>query len=256
MTVKRWTGSDWVTVNQVGAYDGSNFQDADVKRWTGSKWETIWPAIPDSAVYRWRYDAGSGSTAVDSIGSNDGTINGATWSSVSDAQGGYELNYDGTDDYVSYSTVPEVGVNESFSVGITVNPDSLSSEQIILAHVTGSDDRIEIGIANSEIVAWGYDGSAVDPQTLGNDSATSRMRLLITYDSLSPAVRIYKNTNDVGSSGSYVSTLSGSGVAFYTGDRTDSADRFYGGSMDDLIICDSVLSSSEIQTDYDAQPWT
>jgi len=55
-------------------------------------------------VARWQFDEGSGTTAADSAGANDGTIHGgASWTA---GISGGALRFDGVDDYVSVSSVP------------------------------------------------------------------------------------------------------------------------------------------------------
>lgn len=55
-------------------------------------------AIPDSGgTHQYNATAGSGTTLTDSIGSLNGSINGATWKSEAGAKDAY-LDYDGTDD--------------------------------------------------------------------------------------------------------------------------------------------------------------
>jgi len=62
---------------------------------------------------------GSGTTANDSSGEgNNGTISGASWVKI--PNGGYALNFDGVDDYVSFDNI----VSTPFSISLWVNPDS------------------------------------------------------------------------------------------------------------------------------------
>ncbi|RLI73252.1 hypothetical protein DRP04_16015, partial [Archaeoglobales archaeon] len=64
--------------------------------------------VIDGVVGSWHFDEGSGTTAYDTSGNdNDGTINGATWTT---GKFGSALNFDGTDDYV------DCGNDESLEV--------------------------------------------------------------------------------------------------------------------------------------------
>jgi len=64
----------------------------------------------DGLVAHWKLDEGGGDTAVDSAGSNDGTlINDPCW--VTGQVGNYALDFDGVDDYV------DCGNDESLDVG-------------------------------------------------------------------------------------------------------------------------------------------
>ncbi len=57
------------------------------------------PPIPNPISY-WKCDEGTGNIAHDSKGTNDGIINGASWST---GVSGYALQFDGSDDWVSIS---------------------------------------------------------------------------------------------------------------------------------------------------------
>jgi len=59
-------------------------------------------------VSHWKFDEGTGTTAKDSVGDNDGTLSGATW--TTEGVSGSALEFDGTDDYV---TAPTVGFDYS-----------------------------------------------------------------------------------------------------------------------------------------------
>jgi len=214
-------------------------------------------AIPDSAINRWTISEGSGTTVGDSIGNNDVSLSGPTWESVSDAQDGSELSFDGSDDSATGSTVSEVGVGNQFSVGLTVQVDSLTSDQTILTHVKSSSDRFTIGVdaSASEIVAQAFDGAFTDPQTLGTDSETGRFRLLVTYDLVNDNIQIYKNANAAGASFGGEAGINSGETGLIWGDR-GLGDANYGGDLDDVIFYNEILSNSDIQADYDLQPWS
>lgn len=55
--------------------------------------------IPDSVLSRWQFNEGSGTTAADSEGDNDGAINGATYTTDS-KEGSHALSFDGNNDNV------------------------------------------------------------------------------------------------------------------------------------------------------------
>lgn len=232
--------------------DGTNLYAA-----TSAKWEFLkfLSEYPNSAIHRWAHDEGSGSTLGDSIGSNDGSISGATYVSVSDAQGGFVLDYDGSNDQTSASAVPEASAGDSFSIGVTVNADSTSSDQTIIENRVGSSDRFAFGIdgGNSEIIAETYDGSFTGTGIGSADTDTNRHRYLITVDA--GTIKIYQDTSDVSSTSTTNSALTSGSNALFFGDRGGTGVP-YDGRLDDIIIYDSVLSSSEIQSDFDIQPWT
>jgi len=69
--------------------------------------------IPDSGdlQFLYPYNEGSGSTVSDREGNEpDGSVSGATWQS-GDGRGGYYLDFDGTDDTLSWSNIDHRGTD-------------------------------------------------------------------------------------------------------------------------------------------------
>lgn len=79
------TSSDDIEMMSFNNAEGINgsLDDAvmDDRAWTAAEVEEYHKngTVPSDTVSHWRFNSGSGSTAVDSAGSNDGTINGAEW---------------------------------------------------------------------------------------------------------------------------------------------------------------------------------
>jgi len=93
------------------------------------------PPVTDGLVAHYKMDSGSGSTAVDSAGSNDGTINGATWSS-SAKQGSHCLSFSGGD-YVSTPVNISDYSGSGFTVCAWAKPDENSDYKTIVGSRSG-----------------------------------------------------------------------------------------------------------------------
>jgi len=75
---------------------------------------------------------GSGTTANDSSGEgNNGTISGAVYDKV--VNGGYTLNFDGTDDYVDCGDNLEFTNGETITISVWINPDNISNGEEVVA---------------------------------------------------------------------------------------------------------------------------
>ncbi|HID26358.1 MAG TPA: DUF11 domain-containing protein, partial [Methanosarcinales archaeon] len=81
----------------------------------------------DGLVAEWHFDEGSGNIVKDTSGNgNDGVIHGASWV---DGKFGKALSFDGKDDYVSISGVPNLGTVHTFSFWL--KPSDTSRGNII-----------------------------------------------------------------------------------------------------------------------------
>lgn len=168
MTVKKWDGSQWVEVNQV---------DGGVpKKWDGSQWVELGSGgggggQPSSGVSRWTFDDADtdSGTALDSWGSNDGTINGAT-TGATGANQTYTTNeaysFNGSDNSVdgSHFAALSADSNSEITIAAWVKPLSEASgsdRQCIFAHQDGSDGWMFRLEANNEPVLrmWGDNSS-------------------------------------------------------------------------------------------------
>ncbi|WP_414837802.1 LamG domain-containing protein [Candidatus Nanosalina sp. VS9-1] len=123
-------------------------------------------------------DSGSGSTAIDEVMGNDGTINGASWASGSKI-GDSCLDFNGSSDYLA---MPEIALEDSFTVSQWVNLDqdkdwnnSFGSESI-LSMISYADGKIQCYIG---------DGNSWQAETntgTGKTNPGNWQHWLITYD--------------------------------------------------------------------------
>jgi hypothetical protein len=67
----------------------------------------------------WRLDENSGATTRDSIGDNDGTITGATWTT---GVNGSALHFDGVDDYVCVPHSDDFNITNNLTLEAWIKP--------------------------------------------------------------------------------------------------------------------------------------
>ena len=123
----------------------------------------------------WNFNEGSGTTAINSMGINHGTIlGGAAYSpdtpNGSAASGGYSLNFDGSDDYVAVSANLTGGLRQ-ITIEAWVNADRASSMvfttgNAVILHFRGagfyltaedgtiSNDPAELAAMNAHTTMW------------------------------------------------------------------------------------------------------
>ena len=100
------------TISNTALFSGT-LQDGLLIQPNDNQYQGILP------IAQWKMDENQGSIAADSIGSNDGTITGATWiPGIS----GAALNFDGTDDYVEVPDSTTFDLTSALSLEAWVNP--------------------------------------------------------------------------------------------------------------------------------------
>lgn len=254
----------YLPVSESGTFSELGFQHGGARHSLHNNFEI---SIPDSAVHRWKYSEGSGSTVADSIGTSDGTVSGATWVSGT-YQAGYALDGDGTDDVVVTDTLGTYGsdMSSGFAFAATaeldadgylcgVGDDSNLSE--LNVHTTDNQDPDN---ASGEIKYTYYDGANI--QTIRTDTSTNyvdgaRRRYLVTSPDGTPQnARIYVDGTEVAT---VVSRNDGSiSMVDFSANfvHFNGVGVYLNAVQDDIILYDSELSGSEVQDDYNAQPWS
>jgi hypothetical protein len=137
---------DLATASEVIAPDGS----------------TVFSVIPDSVVSQYQFeDDGDTTTAIDSAGSNDATLNGGPTYDASAHCGSAALSTDGTDDEaVSNSTVDlaSLGSTVGASVAGFFNPDN-TNDGVFAQWSVDNDNYLRIAANGGNVeVAYQVDG--------------------------------------------------------------------------------------------------
>jgi len=207
-------------------------------------------APPASAITRYRFDEGAGSTAIDSWGNNDGTINGATY--TADAAVGYYALTFSSGDYV------EVPHDSSLSIagsGITITarirPSSVGDVQVILAKAqsgggdTGSPDNYFVKLINDELSFVFEDSAENNHQSTSGSLAVQTgvyQFVAVTYDGSNVALRRNSTTETVPETASMATASHPVTIGKYPGVSTQN----YVGEIDDLRLYNKALSDSEL----------
>jgi len=214
--------------------------------------QTVFTAIPDSAIHRFKY----ANNYNDSIGSLSASADGTSFFADANLQGGFGLDIGGAGDGVTMSTIGgEIGINQSFTVCLTINLDNLSTAGTFYEHQSENFNRVIGAVENDEIFFNLYDGSDYGAGLGANESTTNRMRLALRHTGTLGEQEIWKNgTNqtNTGNGDTADSTLqTGHSIGYNAGKISGKS-----GNVDDLIIYSTALSASEIQQDYNIQPWS
>jgi hypothetical protein len=218
-------------------------------------------AIPDSAVLRHPADEGSGTTLADSVGSNDGVLGQDNWTSGTWV-GDTAPRFDGVDD-TGYTPYASYFDQSTWTYLVTVE----------LQSSPGSGERIYdfFSIDNYGHTLQFYDNGTslvlrVIHQTssgAGNEeywdlsnflSTGTKYRLALTYDN--GTMEIFSNATSQASNAfsSTFAPVNGNLDWHYASNQGEGS--YLDCVQDNPIFSDSVLTQTEIQNDYDRQPWS
>lgn len=231
--------------------------------------------VPSSAVHQWKFDEGSGTTAYDSVGATDATINGASWTADADMTAGYLLDADGTDDYLNTGwDMASYVQGGNLTVAFTVVGESFgASSDRALAGVSGGAGNFIIYANDGD---WNIDdayGLVLD-DTNGNKYVTRTDTETMNFGDNQRVV--IRKTGDTGSGGVdfFINNTPQSVTVEADNNGYDSANytnnsslylfaRNHGGAihhtdiaMDNVIFFDTDLTDQQIADDYNAQPWS
>ncbi|MHC4526916.1 MAG: LamG-like jellyroll fold domain-containing protein [Planctomycetota bacterium] len=218
-------------------------------------WGNLGSFIDPNIMSRWKFDETSGSTAADSVGSNDGTVYGAQWDTGGHIDGA--LSFDGDGDYINIGD--DVKPSLPISVSMWIEPNSLGTNQFLFENdeYNGSNYYgiwAYIKDTNAISIAYGDGGSPASWNRRSKVSSStvspSEWQHIAFVISGATDMDIYINGADAG--GTYSGT--GSALAYSSasgniGSRAGSS-YFFDGSMDDVRVYDRALSGEEIDQLY------
>lgn len=213
-------------------------------------------------VSYWKLDETSGTTAVDSHGSNDGAISGATTNVAGQINTAYD--FDGTDDYVSFS--PSLTISE-LSVSFWYKEETAGNFNIpirIKSSTSEFDNGFQVFLnsgENGEIYSYSNDDSGSTSGQLSGSSVNTVINdgnwhlITVTNDYVSNDIGIY--VDGVSQSITYINKVSGGSVDLnrlsYIGGEADNNRRYTDGKLDEVAIWNRALTSAEVLALYDIQ---
>jgi hypothetical protein len=185
-------------------------------------------------VAYYSFDEGSGSTAADSAGTNNGTLtNGPTWVA---GKTGTALNFDGVDDMVTAST-DFLGASPAFTISAWINPRSVGAGGAGGRIVTNSSTEFQMD-GNNVLLYCGSNSRSAP----GSVPFNTWTHVVATRDS-SGAVNLYVNGVLSGTPNQNCGTpVTGNPL------RVSSVSRPFDGYIDEVRIYNRALASDEIAT--------
>ena len=214
--------------------------------WRWGRWGIAAIGVPTNGlVGHWKLDDGAGGTVTDSTGSNNGTLNGGTWTTGVD-NGALQFT---SGDYVSMGD-PASGVLDpvnAISIAYWVNFDQVStSAQATVCKNSSYCIRHKDNVVR--LTLWSPGPITTDAIAV-TEEAGEWHHYTVTFDNTSKVWKLYKDGAFINSSThtqglqNWTSPLELGRAAW------DSSFNFSGG-LDDVRIYNRVLSATEIQNLY------
>jgi len=219
---------------------------------------------PGSAVLiQYLMDEGSGTSLADNSGNgNSGTLSGAGWASDSNAVGGFQTTYDGTDDYGEVDGSSSI-VYDEFTVLVTVELDSVSGLRSIINNgitftTPGIPGASRYGfflsmnddIPRCEVVSSGS-SDAVD----GSSIQTSQKYQLGVRLGASDLSIIQNGVVD-NSTSRTIGQPNDTQYPITWGKDPDRSDFYLSGNLGTIEYHPEALSDQEIQSRFNSLPWS
>lgn len=225
--------------------------------------------IPPGSIDWYRANKGSGDIVKNwrraSAGGRFGNINGPTWVS-GNYVGGYALDGDGTDDYVALHELGDFGSNigNGWAIAFTVETTADKNQffgvfdtvefQIGMNRYEANAGQLRFRIGDTNGDTTNFVGDTI------NDGNKHRVVVVGDANTFTDS-RLYvdnvENTRvnrDQGSSS--WSNFSNDLFWFAQNDGTGSPRQPVDATMDNLVISQEEWSASQVDTDYNEQPWT
>ncbi|MBT4763486.1 DUF2341 domain-containing protein [bacterium] len=203
----------------------------------------------------WSFDEGYGSTAYDSSSSqSNGTISGAIWQSEDLCISGKCLKFDGSNDYVSFSSIAmDLSENHSVSIWFKVNewdtysPNSIGAGLMQGPNSRSWDDLISLRYSGTQIYLQDDTGVSKSISLSSPVSLNSWYHLTINIETT--GIRAYINGEYQGSTSAFSSsntlTIDRIGMGYGSDPTID-------GSLDEPKIYNYARSTAQIRRDYNA----
>jgi len=216
---------------------------------------TVSSGTPDSLVSRWTFDDAdtNNGTAIDTVGSNDGTIQGAT-TGVSGANQTYTTNegysFDGSDDSVEVPGTPDFS-GGAFTLAVWVRPDDLNS----LSNIIGQDElgggrrnqrlMTNNGGFETRVNVVGSNNTAVIPSSKVSTGNWYHIVGVFNHETDETKIYLDGSLEDTQSADSGAEGLTDIQIG-----KSDGAPALYEGRVDDARLYSKELTSIEVSNLY------
>jgi hypothetical protein len=263
---------------RIGFYDGSTdwFYDGlydEIRLWDDARTQTeiqanMYKTLTGSEsglVGYWKFDESSGTTATDSKGSNNGTLNNmedSDWvTSGAFAGPRNALDFDGSDDDVSVTDPSALQITGDLTIEAWVYADAIRSDewQNVIVRCNGDSSEEEVDNYVYALLLqddgtiktlWEYGSGSNEYNTSTSSSPSvttgSWFHVAMARDVSDNELKIYINGSQLGSTISYTNDPSGGSNGNFHVGGNEFGDNF-DGMIDEVRIWNDVRAQTEIQ---------
>jgi hypothetical protein len=201
---------------------------------------------PTGLVAYYRFDEGSGATALDASGrANNGTIVGASWTAT--GKYGSALSFNGSSSIVNVADASSLDLTTGMTLEAWVNPSASSGYRtVVMKDIPGELSYALYGSDGSRPNAWGRVGST-STGVLGTGAVPLNVwtHLAVTYNGSS--LVLYVNGSQAATKALSGSLVTSNSPLHIGGNAVWG--EYFAGLIDDVRVYNRALSASEIQTD-------
>ncbi len=243
-----------------GNYDGQTDIDGDARvidSYVDMGADEVNAPAPDS--HWWRLDETSGTTAYDSVDTNNGAFNGDDPCWVTGKFGG-AVDFNGVNDYFSVSSLDDIYNNESvFTVAGWFKTTQSMGKQTIVGQWSQNSDYYygwQVLVENNKVVAkFGGDAAGLTVITGTSDVTNGGWHHFAIVNNGSSSTVLYVDGQSQGTTGAKSMNTSDYDTKFRIGDGSYGSGTLEGGPfngiIDDVMLFNRVLSAGEVEQLYE-----
>jgi len=200
------------------------------------------PIRPDALVAGYSFNG----DANDFVGSNNGTVNGATLTTNRFGQANKAYDFNGSQ-YIS--ELPLVRTEESFSIGLWINPSEIATHNILSSYAGTSHLALNLDRGGTRKFEATIDSTLL-PTNIRLDVNDWTFAVL-TYDTTTSIGKVYLGGELVYTSGT-ITKIAGRTIPLALGgfNNNGSISGQFKGQLDDVLIYNEALSEDEVLALY------
>ena len=210
----------------------------------------------DSPVARWRLDETTGTTAVDSVGGNNGTYAGATLNQAPLINAGTAVLFSGSGSGITVPDAAALDLSTNFTLRAWVKTTSSAAMTLYEKGKYGSTWPgywLKI-LAGGTVSCEVRSGNADTPKAVSTTTVTVNNGVRHMIDAVfvgSGTLKIYIDGVERASVSHSIASAWNTATALYIGTRSGGGEA-YAGTLDELALFASALSAARITAHYNA----